>query len=284
MKISVVTTVYNVEKYIGQCLSSIVGQTYPNLEIIIVDDCGTDGSMTIVDVYAKQDKRIKVLHHEKNMGAGHARRTGIEACTGDYIITVDGDDWLGADFIEKLVENAKETDADIVSGGMTIVHNDYYHKIERFMPRISEGMQKFLDYSNQKIVFLANKIIKKRLFDLVPYSTRRFCEDTPVILPMLYWADKVSYVDTQGYFYRQNDASLCHRVNSFENALFKALCSQEMQAFFADKGPEYQGLISRPEYVQYLATIKATMTPELEKAYRSELGELTRGILGIMNI
>lgn len=282
MKVSIITTAYNVEAYIEQCLTSLVNQTYKDIEIILVNDCSTDGTMDIVNRF--EDERIKVIDHPQNMGAGWARRTGIQHATGDYVITIDGDDWVSEDFIEKLVENAKETDADIVSGGITFIHDDNYEEIKRFLPRVSEGMTKFLDYSNKKIVFLNNKLVRRSMYDIVPYSTRRYCEDTPVILPLLYHANKVSYVDTQGYYYRQHAQSLCRRVNVFEDALFKALCSLEMQGFFHDKGEEYKNLISIEEYVGYLRTIKAHMTPQLVNAYRSEMGELAPYLLQLLNI
>lgn len=282
MKISIVTTAYNIEAYVEKCLSSLVAQTHKDIEIIVVNDCSTDKTMDIVGKFT--DERIKVVNHSQNMGAGWARRTGIGAATGDYVITVDGDDWLAPDFIEALAKNAEETDADIVSGGITYVWSDTYEEVKRFLPHVSEGMQKFRDYGDKKIVFLNNKLVRRTMYDIVPYSTRRYCEDTPVILPLLYLANKVSYVDVQGYYYLQHDKSLCRRVNAFEEALFKALCSQEMQAFFGDKGEEYHGLISVPEYIGWLRTIKATMTPQLAQIYRSELGEIMPHLLRMVEI
>ena len=282
MKVSVVTTAYNIEDYIGKCIDSLLAQTHKDIEIIVVNDCSTDKTMDIVGMF--DDERIKVVNHSQNMGAGWARRTGISACTGDYVITVDGDDWLSEDFIEKLAKNAEETDADIVSGGITYVWSDDYLEIKRFLPHISEGMKKFGDYNNKKIVFLNNKLVRRSMYDTVPYSTRRYCEDTPVILPLLYLANKVSYVDTQGYFYLQHDKSLCRRVNAFEESMFKALCSQEMQAFFNDKGEEYKGLISTSEYIGWLRVMKKTITPQLAQIYRSELGELMPHMLGLIEI
>lgn len=282
MKISIVTTAYNIEAYVEKCLESLLAQTHKDIEIIVVNDCSTDTTMDIVGKFT--DERIKVVNHSQNMGAGWARRTGIAAATGEYVITVDGDDWLAPDFIEALAKNAEETDADIVSGGITYVWSDTYEEVKRFLPHVSEGMQKFRDYGDKKIVFLNNKLVRRTMYDTVPYSTRRYCEDTPVILPLLYLANKVSYVDVQGYYYLQHDKSLCRRVNTFEEALFKALCSQEMQAFFGDKGEEYQGLISVPEYIGWLRTIKATMTPQLAKVYRSELGEIMPHLLRLVEI
>jgi glycosyltransferase involved in cell wall biosynthesis len=229
-----------------------------------------------------KDERLKVINHEKNMGAGQARKTGIEASTGEYVITIDGDDWISEDFIEKLVENAKVTNADIVSGGITIVHNDEYHEIKRFLPKISKGFTKFADYGDNKIIFLNNKLVRRSLYDIVPYSTRRYCEDTPVIIPLLYYANKVSYADTQGYYYIQHAQSLCHNVSIFEQALFKALCSKDCMAFFEDKEDEYKGLISRKEFVNYLSVIKNNLTPELEKNYSKELGELAIPIIKML--
>lgn len=282
MKISIVTTAYNIEAYVEKCMESLLAQTHKDIEIIVVNDCSTDKTMDIVGKFT--DERIKVVNHSQNMGAGWTRRTGIGAATGEYVITVDGDDWLAPDFIEALAKNAEETDADIVSGGITYVWSDTYEEVKRFLPHVSEGMQKFADYGNKKIVFLNNKLVRRTMYDTVPYSTRRYCEDTPVILPLLYLANKVSYVDVQGYYYLQHDKSLCRRVNAFEEALFKALCSQEMQAFFGDKGEEYQGLISVPEYIGWLRTIKATMTPQLAQIYRSELGEIMPHLLNLVEI
>ena len=280
MKISIVTTIYNVEKYIEKCLISLVNQTYKDLEIILINDCSTDSSMDIVSKF--DDNRIKIINHTVNKGSGWARRTGIEAATGDYVITVDGDDWISEDFIESLVMGAEETGADIVSGGITYIMENNYLEVKRFLPHISENFDKFKDYSNQKIVFLNNKLVKRNLYEIVPYSIRRYCEDTPVILPLLYYANKVAYVDNQGYYYLQHPESLCRRVNSFERALFKALCSKEMQEFFSNKGAEYTQLISQQEFLMYLKTIKSTITPELSEYYKSELGELFPFVLNLL--
>lgn len=283
MKVSIVTTAYNVDKFIAKCIDSLINQTYKNIEIIVVDDCSADNTKSIVKSY--KDDRIKLIEHSVNMGAGWSRRHGIEASTGDYVITVDGDDWLSSDFIEKLVVNALETNADIVSGGITVVFPDGYKEVKCFPVKCSKtGKEKFDDYANQRIIFLNNKLVKRSMYEQTPYSTRRYCEDTPVIVPLLYYANMVSYVDTQGYYYLQHDKSLCRQVNPFEQALFKALCSAECSEFFADKGEEYKNLISKPEFVQYLKIIKTTMTDELKIKYQKELGELFPRVLNLIQI
>ncbi len=111
--ISVLLPAYNVEKYIGHCIETIMNQTYKNIEIIIVDDCTPDNSGKIAEEYAKKDKRIKVIHHKKNMGLSAARNTGIENSHGEYITFVDSDDWVSEDYVEYLYKIIIETNSDI---------------------------------------------------------------------------------------------------------------------------------------------------------------------------
>ena len=83
--ISIIVPVYKVEKYLSRCLDSVLSQTYTDFEVILVDDCSPDSSGAICDEYAKKDKRIKVIHLEKNGGASAARNLGLETCKGKYI-------------------------------------------------------------------------------------------------------------------------------------------------------------------------------------------------------
>lgn len=120
------------------------------------------------------------------------------------------------------------------------------------------------------------------MYQQVPYCTRRFCEDTPVIMPLLYYANAVSYVDNQGYFYRQHNSSLCHSVNSFEQALNKALCCKDIIQFFSDKGSQYSKMINPTEFDAYLTTIKNQGSPQLYEIYNKELGELAPYLLELL--
>lgn len=111
--ISVLLPAYKVEKYIGHCIETVIGQTYKNIEIIIVDDCTLDDSGKIAEEYAKKDSRIKVIHHKKNMGLSAARNTGLENAHGEYITFVDSDDWVSEDYVEYLYKVITRTNADI---------------------------------------------------------------------------------------------------------------------------------------------------------------------------
>ena len=113
--ISVIIPVYNVEPYLRKCLDSVVGQTYQDLEILIVDDGSTDGSGKICDEY-KKDARVRVFHTE-NRGLSAARNQGLDEAKGDWIGFVDSDDWIEPDMYELLIERAMETGADVVECG-----------------------------------------------------------------------------------------------------------------------------------------------------------------------
>lgn len=107
-KVSIIIPVYNVEKYIRQCLESVINQTYKNIEIIVINDGTKDGSMKIVEEYL-EDKRIKIIN-KNNGGLSSARNKGIEEATGEYIYFLDSDDWIEKDTIEVLVKNSKDVD------------------------------------------------------------------------------------------------------------------------------------------------------------------------------
>ena len=109
--ISVIIPVYNVEPYLRKCLDSVVGQTYRDLEILIVDDGATDGSGKICDEYAATDHRLQVIH-QNNKGLSEARNRGIDIATGDYILFVDGDDWIEPNTVECLLQACIDYGAD----------------------------------------------------------------------------------------------------------------------------------------------------------------------------
>ena len=111
--VSVIIPVYNVEKYLPQCLDSVIGQTYTNIEVICVNDGSPDDSIAILRRYEKEDSRIKVLEIE-NHGLSYARNIGTKSSRGEYILYLDSDDWIDVDTIEVAVDNACQSDVDLV--------------------------------------------------------------------------------------------------------------------------------------------------------------------------
>lgn len=116
MKVSVIIPIYKAEKYIRQCVDSVLAQTYQDMEVILVDDGSPDGCGEICEEYAGKDSRVKVIHQE-NMGVSRVRNAGLSMVTGEYIQFVDSDDYLEPDMTEKLVLNMEQKKADLVICG-----------------------------------------------------------------------------------------------------------------------------------------------------------------------
>lgn len=114
--VSIIIPVYNIAPYLKHCLDSIILQTFKNLEIIIVNDCSTDGSADIIKKYSEKDNRLKIINFEKNMGLGNARNAGLKAACGKYVIFIDADDWVGENHIETMHNAIEKHGCDLIIG------------------------------------------------------------------------------------------------------------------------------------------------------------------------
>lgn len=130
MKISVIIPVYNTEKYLKECVESVLAQTYHNLEILLINDGATDSSPQICESYAKQDARIKLIHKE-NGGLSDTRNTGIKQCSGDYVLFLDSDDyWDDPTMVEKLANQMQQYPVDILN----FRYKKYMEDTKQFVP------------------------------------------------------------------------------------------------------------------------------------------------------
>lgn len=112
--ISIIIPIYNMEAYLSKCLDSVLAQTYPHLQIICVNDSSRDRSQEILDEYAQKDPRIQVIHKTKNEGVSFARNDGLALATGEYLLFVDGDDWIEPDTCATALETLEQQNADLV--------------------------------------------------------------------------------------------------------------------------------------------------------------------------
>lgn len=232
MKISIVITAYNVGEWLNKAILSCVNQTYKNLEIIIVNDKSTDNTKQIIVDWFKKDNRIKFINHKTNLGPGLSRRDGISFATGEYVLLLDGDDYLNEDFIEDLQKEAESSNADMISGGINIIYPNEKFSTESYGRYYLEGADKINKTFGNRVVFLNNMIVRRKLYDIVKYSNRRYVEDTQSLLMLLYYANKVSYIPNPGYNYLMRDSSLTHTKTSAKDALFKGLCYKDILEFF----------------------------------------------------
>ena len=282
--VSIVITAYNVGEYIEQSVKSALSQSLKDVEVVVVLDKPTDNTADVVRTI--KDKRLKIVENKKNIGAGLSRRTGIAHAKGDYILLLDGDDWLEPSFVESLYKRAKEENADIVSGGVTIREESGYYEVQCVGDRVCEGYEKITKYWGLKTVFMNNRLIRRELFGKVPYCHRRYIEDTPTIIPMLWYANKVVYVDEIGYNYRVNPKSLTHTADWFKEWVFKGLCYCDLVEFFNAHDPElYKHLDIRQYACNIFAQLRqSVLTVETVSQYPNEFCELMMRLSNLVSV
>lgn len=211
-QISVILPVYNAEKYLAKCIESILQQTYPNIEVVIIDDGSTDSSKLICDNYARKDNRI-VVYHTDNFGASHARNYGLEHFNGEYCVFVDSDDYVSKKYIEHLYYAIESVGAKIlicaheeISGTHIEVHNE----CGREQPYIFN----ICDYNYQDKTH-ARGAIWAAIYHRTIINSIRFDEDLYVGEDTLFFAkalnqcDKIAYLNEKLYYHIHRSNSLC---------------------------------------------------------------------------
>lgn len=231
MKVSFIIPVYNVAKYLHQCVRSILEQSYQDIEVILVDDGSKDESPVICDAFAEHDKRVKVIHKE-NGGASDARNAGILAATGDYVVFVDGDDfWLSNDDLCGLLAVVeKQPEADFIGYNCKY----FYPDTNAYTPWVaySEKLSIPVDKNTAMV-----ELVKSGTFPMSPclkLMKRMFliknelyfvkgivAEDIPWFIKMLDLSEKCCFVNHYVYGYRQNVAGSV--TNSRDEISFRSL-------------------------------------------------------------
>lgn len=215
-KVSVIVPAYNAEKYIEACLDSICEQTYPVLEILVVDDGSKDLTASIIRSRAEQDARI-IPYYNENHGVSYSRNFGLEHCTGEYVTFVDADDLVAPDFIAQMIHDLEEADADIAVIGVA--------KSKLFEPEMfTNGVTSTYEESEMlKQVFgafegfVCNKLYRKSLLQTKSIRLEQsiaVCEDLLFNVIYLLNCKKAVYNCGQKYFYRQIENSASNRLDN----------------------------------------------------------------------
>ncbi|MCM1264176.1 MAG: glycosyltransferase [Butyrivibrio sp.] len=207
--ISVIVPIYNIEAYIEKCIKSIIGQTYHNLEIILVDDGSADNSGRICDRYAELDNRIMVLHKE-NGGLSDARNYAIDRAHGDLLAFVDGDDWIHPQMYELMQDAMELHEADVVTCWFERTDKDFgkrQYKQDELNVRLLSGAEALCDIETPLVVAW-NKLYKREIFENIRYPKDRLHEDEYIIHRIFYKCRKVAVIDKPLYFYTIRDGSI----------------------------------------------------------------------------
>ena len=268
IRFSVLIPVYNTEKYLIQCLESVIDQTYKNFEVIIIDDGSTDSSGLICDSYS--DSNIFIVH-QKNQGLLMARRNAIKLATGDYCVFLDSDDLLDNRCLEILNQEINDRAFDL------IIFNKYFFYEDDINNRkkdrsIFENKTVFTNENKSRILFeflstgdlnnlvikcVKTEILRKDSTNYLDYAYISLSEDRLQSFPILDISQNIEYLDEPLYYYRQNQQSMQHSIDNTKlDVYYKKLdsllidkCLEYMNKWHCDSFEEkcavYKGLLIR---------------------------------------
>lgn len=206
--ISIIIPIYKVEEYLDECISSVVNQTYNNLEIILVDDGSPDNCPMMCDEWARKDSRIKVIHKE-NGGLSDARNAGLDMATGDFIAFVDSDDWISPDMYEKMLQTILQENADICSCG--IVSSYPEREICMNVKAVVGNSEQILEMIYDDTAFPVaawNKLYRRSCWERFRFPVGKICEDTFTTYLLVDRASKIVQISDALYYYRIRENSI----------------------------------------------------------------------------
>ena len=224
--VSIIVPIYGVELYLRQCIESILSQTYQNLQIILVNDGSKDKCGEICDYYANKDARIQIIH-KQNEGLVNARKSGLAIAKGEFVTFVDGDDWVGENFIYNLIQPTLKYDVDFTIAGFI---REFYGKEDKILPKLPIGY-----YSTENFVktilpnaiyngvffqhgistYVWNKLFRignLKQFLLLIDKNIVMGEDAALTYPYLFNCNSIYITDAADYYYRQRPNSIVKSV------------------------------------------------------------------------
>lgn len=280
--LSIIIPVYNVEPYVSKCLESVRNQTYPYLDIIIVDDGSTDGSGQICDFYQKIDKRIRVFH-KKNGGSSSARNLGLRYAKGEFIGFVDSDDFIDLDMYESMLHEMTG-DVDIVICSRYINYPKEKHCRDRVAFHTSKhvemdnitAIEEFLKH--ERLSFgVYDKVYRRELFQSVSFPVGRVSEDIPVVYTLLKKCKKVVHIGKPKYHNFHRDGSISRQgfyPRKIDHALF-------MGQVCKDVAEKYPQLLMQAEAL-YLTHVCRTIRRIQSCSERFQYGEMEKRLIKVL--
>lgn len=224
--VSIIIPIYGVEIYLKKCIESVLNQSYSNLQIILVNDGSKDNCAEICDYYSKLDPRIIVIHKE-NEGLVNARKSGLSIAHGEFVTFIDGDDWVGENFIFNLVQPTIKFNTDFTIAGYM---REFYGKEDKIIPKLAIGYytkEQLLEYILPNAIFngiffqhgistyVWNKLFKlhklKYYLSIIDKNII-MGEDAALTYPYLFNCDNLYITDATDYFYRQRPNSIVKSV------------------------------------------------------------------------
>jgi glycosyltransferase involved in cell wall biosynthesis len=216
-KVSVIIPIYGVEKYIERCARSLFEQTLDDMEFIFVDDCTTDNSISVlksvVEKYPNRTSQVRLLHHNVNKGLSHARETGINSATGEYIAHCDSDDWVDRDMYKRMYDFAISGNYDLVKCGHCKTDGKTREVVPvcctSASPSKTEVIRNLLLERNWNNIW--NILVKSYIYKSseIEFTDDTMLEDFFVVTQLLLRCNRIGVVDQPFYNYFKNPQSIC---------------------------------------------------------------------------
>lgn len=290
--ITIIVPVYNVEKYIRECIDSLLNQTYRNLEIILVDDGSTDKSGDICENYTITDSRVKVIH-KKNEGLGFARNTGLRVAQGKFVTFIDSDDIVDADLIERLLKGVVDFKCDTCIGGFKrISENGTISFIEQYNTALFTGVDVYNKLFARMLgsapdkhdairmsvwnVMYSMDIIRKYKIEFP--SERKFISEDIIWDSEYYkYAKRVGVIDSIAYNYRITPGSLTQK---YKPDMLKKICALYNE--MSNRVAADETKVTRLQR-QFFVNLRACLKQENSKVSKKSNVEVMNSIKGIVN-
>lgn len=254
IKVSIIVPIYGVEKYIEKCARSIFEQSYQNLDIVFVNDCTLDNSISILkstlEEYPLLKEKTRILSYSQNRGLAGARKFGLEHSIGDYVLQIDSDDFIAPEMVETMVKAQEKERADIVICDFNILKGDTLSHLS-VNPSLNH-----IDCMRQVLTgevhgSVANKLINKDLYvsnNIWPTEGLNMCEDLSVMYRLMYFARTIAYVPEPFYFYLQREGSYCHKGLTRQHQQNLLDLTLQINKFFKDNNIIQRELIDASLY------------------------------------
>ena len=286
-KISIIIPVYNVEKYVGKCLSSLVDQTFTDFEIIAVNDGSRDDSLDILRRFEERYDFVKVID-QKNGGIANARNNGLAAARGEYVCFVDSDDYVGPTYLEELYNACVDTGSDISCCYY------YFHFVEnnflfeypfrcRGIFKPEEAMKKLLrDVQIQSLVW--NKMYKRSLFTDYDIKFPTMCfEDMAIANKVFANANQIVVLDRPLYYYNQHPSSTlatmnADKINDFIRAIAMVRISLEKNGLYEKYKKSYLALTRKTCGCCYMYVLKLHNEKKCMRGCMANMRRVSRAI------
>ncbi len=268
--ISIVVPAYNVEKYIGKCIESLMNQTYQNIEIIIIDDGSSDNTAQICDDYAYKDNRIKVVHRE-NMGVSAARNYGIEISKGEFVAFIDSDDFVSKIYCEKMISAISRNNAEVAICCMHDYEENKKIEVEEkeYVEEVLNPEETIIDFIKTGKYFdcMGGKMLSRRLINMIKFPINRIYEDCATVYKFYTNANRSVVLNQEYYFY------LVHRNGSITSSIYDEKHQHDYDIMMKER---YDYLVKHfPDLKEWInALLIMNMFLAIQRAYMTEKDEL----------